>query len=92
MQTPQVAQDQEKGPKTIKINRLAALLAGYPKVEAACYFLNGFWNGFRIPAPPPRLPSWAENLKSGMESVVRQKINKELKVDRVAGNFASCPI
>ncbi|XP_061466237.1 uncharacterized protein LOC133377049 [Rhineura floridana] len=88
------AQLRERGPSPIKIAELRHLLHLYPLVLDAQFLLEGFTVGFRIPYLGPRRPFMSCNLKSveGMESVLREKIRKEVVAGRVLGPFAAPPI
>ncbi|XP_067322974.1 uncharacterized protein [Anolis sagrei] len=83
----------QKGPSPIRVGPLSGLLERYPDRAAAEYLLAGFTEGFRIPALGPRSPCLAANLKSvkGLESIVEQKINKEVREGRVLGPFVGPP-
>lgn len=61
-----------RGPTLIRSPELILLLRDYPDKKAALYLAEGFTLGFRILAPPPSGPIWAQNLRSmvGMEGVV----------------------
>ena len=84
----------EKGPSTIKIKVLEKWLSTYPRNEDAKYLLDGFRYGFRILAEGESKVFIARNLPSimGMEDIVQNKINKEVKEGRVLGSFSTPPI
>ncbi|XP_067323909.1 uncharacterized protein [Anolis sagrei] len=83
----------QKGPSPIKLAPLSEWLKTYPNRTAAAYLLQGFSHGFRIPAVGPRLACLSPNLKSviGLEAIVKQKIDKEVREGRVLGPFPEPP-
>ena len=83
-----------KGPSLIKVAVLEAWLLDYPRQEDANYLLAGFKEGFRIPAVGEQKAFSAKNLKSvhGMERVVQEKIDKEVREGRVLGPFSTPPL
>ena len=73
---------------------LTVLLANYPLKDVAAYLLDGFQLGFHIPVLRRLKATFANNLKSvqGMEEIVRQNIEKEVREDRVLGLFVQPPV
>ena len=80
-------------PSPIKFKNLEKALKGYDILKAQ-FLLNGFKNGFSLMYEGPHEPSNSKNLKSALqyENVVRQKIEKEVKLGRVAGPFETRPL
>ena len=76
---------QQKRPSPIQLEVLTVLLANYLLKEVAAYLLDGFQLGFRIPVLGRYKATFAKNLKSvqGMEEIVRQKNEKEVRKGRV---------
>lgn len=72
---------------------MALALASYKSKDAGL-ILEGFNNGFRLSYSGPRCPQDSKNLKSATQNVtiVQQKLEKELKVGRVAGPFTERPL
>lgn len=83
-----------KGPSPIKMEVLEDWLLSYPNRQAANFLVLGFKLGFRIPAIGPRVATMSKNLKSiiGMEAIVTEKIDKEVRVGRVLGPFPIPPV
>ena len=84
----------EKGPSPIRVHVMEEWLRSYPRQEDAKYLLKGFKYGFRIPAVEERKAFMAQNLRSvlGMECIVQQKIDKEVREGRVLGPFSKPPM
>ena len=69
---------------------LEAWLREYPCREDVSYLSEGLRCGFRILAAGELKGFFVQNLKSvrGMEGTVQEKIDKEVREDRVLGPFA----
>ncbi|CAJ0925780.1 unnamed protein product [Ranitomeya imitator] len=65
----------------------------YPNKKAAQQLQAGFSDGFFIPFRFTRTPTLSDNLKSAHEfpEILRQKIDKEVELGRIAGPFQSLP-
>ena len=76
----------------INVDKLAEYLQGYDPTLLK-FLVAGFRYGFRIPYQGPRQFRLSKNLPSlrGNESVLRQKINNEIKLGRVGGPFSAPP-
>ncbi|KAJ1106593.1 hypothetical protein NDU88_003994 [Pleurodeles waltl] len=81
-------------PSPIDFNALASILKDYPRATERELLFNGFSEGFRIPYDGPSLSRGANNLRSAMEAqgVVREKLEKECQLGRVAGPFIHPPL
>jgi hypothetical protein len=80
-------------PSPINICQLRKELVGYNQNEAR-FLLNGFLYGFSLEYEGPRQASDSKNLRSAAEfpEFVQEKIDKEIKLNRVAGPFKYQPI
>lgn len=78
----------------INVDRLDFYLESYPNREDAVLLSNGFRNGFKIDFVGPRRAQEFRNLKSAYEHTdqLRDKINKELLLGRLAGPFDYPPL
>ena len=74
----------------IKIKTLAEYLHGYP---AAPYIIEGFTFGFSISFEGPDSPLTSNNSPSVLQNpqIVTEKLEKELKLNRIAGPFKQIP-
>ncbi|XP_077155697.1 uncharacterized protein LOC143818192 [Ranitomeya variabilis] len=72
---------------------MAPWLKLYPNKKAAQQLQAGFSDGFFIPFRLTRTPTLSHNLKSAREfpEILRQKIEKEVELGRIAGPFQSLP-
>jgi hypothetical protein len=79
-------------PTPIKVKILEYYLQGYDH-NKTLYLINGFSHGFPLEFEGPREPSFCFNLKSALDNpaVVRDKLQKELVENRVAGPFPEPP-
>lgn len=79
-------------PTTIKVEKLAQYLEGYD-VEKKKYLIDGFTNGFKLEFQGERVYQFSPNSKSATDrpDIVREKIQKELKLGRIIGPFDVCP-
>ena len=80
-------------PTPIKVEVLEKWLNGYNQMDSYILF-NGFKYGFRLNYEGIRKERFSKNLKSAAqyESVVQDKIDKEIKAGRVAGPFNQVPL
>ena len=81
-------------PSPIKIEELEAALEGYPNREAAEILLRGFTEGFQLGFSGERVAMEASNLHSALAfpAVLSKKLDKELKLGRIAGPFKDPPL
>ena len=77
----------------VKIHELTNYLDGY-NVELRNYLVEGFTEGFSLEFKGERNMGETRNLKSAVMNpkVTEDKINKELKLGRIAGPFKSPPL
>ena len=97
-QTPQISnkhktnfqQTQNKLPTPINSNVLSKYLFGY---EHADYIIKGFREGFMLKFDGPEMAVTSQNSYSAFQnvSVVNDKIQSELSMNRLAGPFNSPP-
>ena len=81
----------EKGPIPIGVQVLEYWLRSYPRKEDARYLLEGFNYGFGIAALGEQKVFIAQNLRLlGMESLVQQKIDKEVREGQRGVNREVC--
>lgn len=80
------------GKSPVNVTELELELADY-KHEDANFLLSGFKFGFSINYTGPKVSTECNNLKSAVQNpkIVQQKIDKELKEQRIAGPFAEPP-
>ena len=80
-------------PSPINIAALECELASYNSLDAAI-ILDGFRNGFKINYEGPHEPTESKNIKSANQhpEIVQQKIQKELRMGRIAGPFDQRPL
>lgn len=80
-------------PTPICVNELEKELSSYNSPDAAV-ILDGFQHGFRIHYEGPHEPSDSRNIKSANQhpEIVLQKIQKELRMGRIAGPFDQRPL
>ncbi|KAK6171805.1 hypothetical protein SNE40_018232 [Patella caerulea] len=73
---------------------LQQMLRNYPKKDIAFELLQGFMFGFKLHYQGPRLSTDCKNLISAREnpSEIWEKIQKEIKLGRIAGSFSEKPI
>ncbi len=78
----------------VKVETLLPLLEQYPNKKAAKLLADGFQFGFRLGFIGERMGMDAPNLKSisQMEDKAMEKINKEVKLGRIAGPFKTKPL
>lgn len=78
------------GNTPIKIARLKHHLKNYKHKE---FLINGFQHGFQLQYLGPRRPRQANNLQSANQhpAIVKQKITKELSLQRIGGPFKEPP-
>ena len=83
-----------KYPSPIKVDEIIPLLKLYPDKKSAVTLKEGFVNGFKLGYLGERIGREAKNLKSVENDPARalEKLNKEIKMDRIAGPFKECPI
>ena len=83
-----------RGPTPIYIDRHRQLLIGYHNSKDALTLVTGFNGGFRIPYEGLLRGHYRENLKSVKEhkAVARKKVEKELKLGRIAGPYSAPPL
>lgn len=76
----------------IKPKILAKFLKGYDE-DLASFLTKGFTFGFKIPYQGPRSFRLSKNLSSinGKESILHQRISKELQLKHIAGPFEHSP-
>ena len=86
-----IAQLQSVAPTPIKLDVLTKYLSIYPVMKDRIALLNGFTHGFRLGFTGTRSAREAPCLKSAIENpdIVKQKLDKELKLGRIAGPFRS---
>ena len=74
----------------VKVEMLNKLLLGYQNIA---YLIDGFENGFRLGFVGPRNSMSSPNLKSckAHPDIVQEKINSELRANRVKGPFSEPP-
>ena len=84
----------ELGKTPIKVEKLKQYLKYYDKKEIAVELAQGFEFGFSLHYTGSRLPTECHNLPSvrANAEVVRNKIEKELLAERIAGPFTERPI
>jgi hypothetical protein len=72
---------------------LDTLLENYPIAEDKIKLSQGFI-GFRLEYKGPRISITIKNLKSAVENkfITREKLQKEVKLERMAGSFPTKPI
>lgn len=80
------------GVSPIRVNEVEKSLFSYPLQNTAKELIYGLTYGFKLQYSGTRLPVKAKNSKSVSEhpDVVRQKLDKEIALGRVAGPF-DCP-
>lgn len=73
---------------------LEKMLENYPNIEHKTKLLKGFKDGFRLEYKGPRIPIESKNLKSADDNalIVREKLEKEIKLGRMAGPFDERPL
>ena len=73
---------------------MVALLENYPITEDKIKLSQGFKNGFRLEYKGPRISITTKKLKSAVENkfITREKLQKEVKLERMAGSFPTKPI
>ncbi|XP_072025655.1 uncharacterized protein [Amphiura filiformis] len=78
----------------IKLTALTPLLDLYPKKQAAVLLREGFSNGFRLGYMGERVTRESPNLKSvaDLHDKVLEKIDKEVRLGRIAGPFKQRPL
>ena len=78
----------------ILLSKMRPFLQSYPNRHDAQVLFQGFSVGFRLGYTGPRTASAARNLVSvrGNLPIVRQKIDRELQLGRVAGPFSTPPL
>ena len=76
----------------VRADRLEVLLNGYPKALKE-YLIRGFKEGFHINFVGERRVFEPPNLRSALEQpdIVRDKLDKETKAQRIAGPFIAPP-
>ncbi len=81
-------------PTPIKLNKLLPFLHTNPNKHDSQILLHGFSYGFRLGYVGPRVGSLARNLASFFDnsSMVRQKVDREVELGRVAGQFSVSPL
>ncbi|CAH2315539.1 Hypothetical predicted protein, partial [Pelobates cultripes] len=82
-----------EGRTPVSVLRMRPWLDRYPKRKDAGVLLEGFSTGFWIPFVRSDSPSLADNLRSvvGKESILEDKLRKEVCLGRMAGPFDSPP-
>lgn len=80
-------------PSPIKLSELIPLLQDYPNTSAAITLKEGFSHGFKLGYEGKRAPRNSDNLKSVERDppTVSQKLEKEIKLGRMAGPFTQPP-
>ncbi len=78
----------------LKIDKILPYLEQYPNKKAAKILKDGFSFGFKLGYRGPREARDSPNLKSVIQDPksARQKLQKEIKLGRIAGPFQSRPI
>ena len=78
-------------PTPIQVNKLALILRDYPNKH---FLISGFTNGFSLMYDGPPLQYEIPNNKSAKENetLVLEKINKEIHLGRIAGPFIAPPL
>ena len=63
-------------------------------MQRTSYLSGGFRYGFRIPAAGEHKALFVQNLRSirGMEGVVQEKIDRDVREGRELGSFATAPL
>lgn len=77
-------------PTPVKVSTINKLLSGYHDAE---YIIKGFTHGFRVNFEGPGQSLKSKNSRSALhhQDIVSQKIEKEIKLDRIAGPFDTAP-
>jgi hypothetical protein len=80
-------------PSPVNLEQLRKELVYFDESEGE-FLLNGFRHGFSLQYEGPRKATDSRNLKSALThpEVVREKINKEIDLQRVAGPFSYRPL
>ena len=83
-----------KYPSPINLSALLPLLEIYPNKRSAKILRDGFSEGFRLGYMGKRESRESHNLKSvtHLQDKVMEKLNKEIKLGRIAGPFSSKPL
>jgi len=78
----------------INVEKIEEKLQSYPKRKAADLLLNGFKFGFKLAYTGNREQRDANNLKSilNLQDVALEKLEKEIKLGRIAGPFNYRPL
>ena len=81
------------GSTPIKSHVVNAYVESYPNKQDGLILANGFQFGFSLQYSGPRTPREANNLKSANQAphILRQKIDQEVSLNRVAGPFSRPP-
>ena len=81
-------------PSPVKIEPLKPLLDIYPNKKAASLLREGFSQGFKLGFKGSRVTREASNLKSVNQDLnaVQAKLDKEIKLGRIAGPFSNLPL
>eukprot|EP00079_Xenopus_tropicalis_P012677 XP_002939985.2 PREDICTED: uncharacterized protein LOC100487960 isoform X1 [Xenopus tropicalis] len=84
----------EKGVTPVKVREMLPWLSEYPDKEKAALLRDGFQFGFKIPAKRGTGGGSLKNLRSVRENptLVLEKLQKEVKLGRMAGPFIEPPI
>ena len=77
----------------VNLNALDPWLDLYENVEESKFLRNGFINGFSIEYAGSRTPRFSKNHKSAFDypEIVQAKLDKEVRLGRVAGPFKDSP-
>ena len=78
----------------INLPVLAQSLYEYPRKDAADFLWEGFNYGFRIPYTGPRSARFSKNHGSALKQpeIIKNRLDEEIKLGRVAGPFSTPPI
>ncbi len=81
------------GSSPINVLAVKMSLVDYPDQEKAIKLINGLENGFKLNYSGPRVPSDIETyqIRGDLANVARDKIKKEIELNRIAGPFPSPP-
>lgn len=84
----------QKGETPVRLERMVGYLRRYPDRRAAVLLEEGFRYGFKIPTAVAPSGAFRGNLHSAREhpGVVGEKLEKEVRLGRMAGPFASPPL
>lgn len=81
------------GSSPIKVTRVKSALVNYPDPQKALKLINDLEHRFKLNYSGPRLPVNNEpyQIKGDLAIIAREKIMKEIELNRITGPFASSP-